>query len=311
VTRLKRISFRDVGLKYALSPFDPPVVHVDPGETLIIEVEDASSGQIRKRTDRRDRKSVPFGNPVVGPIYIRGAKRGSSISVSIIEITSSIGQGATYFSEFNEEYVPGTPILKFLGEKFPREPKICKIMNGQVYFSDELAMPYRPMVGTLGVAPHPEGEALSSSVLPGRHGGNMDLPDVCPASTIFLPVFHEGALLYIGDVHAVQGDGEISGTAVEMPAEVKIKVDLKDEYITWPMIENKDEVMFVATTSSGVSLEDAIRTAFLELAIWIEKKFGLNRFDALMLCGQIGKIRIGNLWTVATKIEKKYLDALK
>ncbi|HIE18479.1 TPA: hypothetical protein EYP75_02000 [Candidatus Bathyarchaeota archaeon] len=207
--------------------------------------------------------------------------------------------------------MPGTPILKFLGEKFPREPKICKIKNGQVYFSDELFLPYRPMIGTLGVAPHPEEEAFSSGVLPGRHGGNMDLPDVCPESTVILPVFHEGALLYIGDAHAVQGDGEISGTAVEMPAEVKIKVDLKDESLRWPMIENNDEVMFVSTTRNGVSLENAIRTAFLELALWIEEKFGLNRFDALMLCSQIGKIRIGNLWTVAAKIEKKYLEALK
>ncbi len=308
---MKRISFRDIGLKYALSPFDPPVVHIDPGETLIVEVEDASSGQIRKETDRRDRKSVPFGNPVVGPIYVRGAKRGGSISVSIIEITPSIGQGATYFSEFNEEYVPGTPILKFLGERFPREPRICKIRNGQVYFSDKLAIPYKPMIGTIGVAPQPEVEAFSSGVLPGRHGGNMDLPDICPSSTVFLPIFHDGALLYIGDVHAVQGDGEISGTAVEMPAEVKLKVDLKDEHLTWPMVENKNEVMVIATTSNGFSLEDAIRTAFLELAMWIEKNFGLSRFEALMLCGQVGKIRIGNLWTAAAKIEKKYLYALK
>jgi len=309
VTYLRRISFRDAGLKYALSPFDSPIVHVDPGETLLIEVEDASSGQIRKRTDKRDRRSVPFGNPVVGPIYVEGAEKGSSVSISIIEITPSIGQGITYFSEFNEEYVAGVPILRFLEKKFPREPKICKIENERVYFSDELSLPYKPMVGTIGVAPHPEEEAFSSGVLPGRHGGNMDLPEVCPASTIFLPVFHEGALIYIGDVHAVQGDGEISGTAIEMPAEVKIRVDLKDESLRWPMIENEDEVMFVATTSNGISLEDAIRTAFLELAIWIESKFGLNRFDALMLCSQIGKIRIGNLWTAAAKIEKKYLDS--
>ena len=69
--------------------------------------------------------------------------------------------------------------------------------------------------------------------------------------------------------------------------------------------------MVIATTSNSFSLEDAIRTAFLELAMWIEKNFGLSRFEALMLCGQVGKIRIGNLWTAAAKIEKKYLDALK
>lgn len=307
---MRRISFREVGLKYALSPFDEPVFYADPGETFIVEVEDASSGQIRKSTDRRDRRTVPFGNPVVGPIYVRGAERGKGISVSIIEIKPLIGQGATYFSEFNEEYVPGTPILRFLGEKFPREPKICKIADDRVYFSDRLILPYRPMVGTIGVAPQPEVGALSSGVLPGRHGGNMDLPDVCPSSSIHLPVFHDGGLLYIGDVHAVQGDGEISGTAVEMPAEIKLRADLKDEHFALPMIENQDEVMFVATTSGGISLEDAVRTAFMELAAWIEKNFGMDRFEALMLCGQIGRVRIGNLWTVAAKIEKRYLEAL-
>jgi acetamidase/formamidase len=168
------------------------------------------------------------------------------------------------------------------------------------------------MVGTIGVTPFLEAESISSGVLPGRHGGNMDLPDVAPSSTIFLPVYHKGALLYAGDVHAVQGDGEISGTAVEMPAEIKIKVGLlKGEPISWPRIETEAEVMSVVTTSAGRTLEDAIRTAFLELTLWMEEEYGLNRFEGLMLCCQVGKIRIGNLWTVAAKIEKKYLNALK
>ena len=96
-----------------------------------------------------------------------------------------------------------------------------------------------------------------------------------------------------------------------MPAEVNITVDLvKGESINWPRIETENEVMSVATTSAGRSLEDAIRTAFLDLITWMEKKYGLNRFDGLMLCSQIGKIRIGNLWTIAAKIERKYLNAI-
>ena len=139
----------------------------------------------------------------------------------------------------------------------------------------------------------------------------MDLPDIRPGSTVFLPVFHRGALLYVGDVHAAQGDGEISGTAIEMPAEVTLRVDLlEDEQIGWPRIETDSEVMFVATTSAGRSLEDAIRIAFLELVMWIEEKYGLKRFEGLMLCSQVGKIGIGNLWTAAAKIEKRYLDML-
>lgn len=309
---MKRVSFRDSGLKYTLSPSDEPVVRAEPGETVIVEVEDACSGQIRAKGDRRDRSKIPYGNPVVGPIYIEGAEKGSTVTVSIDGIRPTTGQGVTYFSEFNEGYIASPPIFRYMEVRLPRQPKICKIRDGQVYFTDSIVIPYQPMIGTIGVAPSLETESISSSVLPGRHGGNMDLPDVAPASTVFLPVFHEGALLYVGDVHAVQGDGEISGTAIEMPAEVKIRTGLLEgESTRWPRIETESEVMSVATTSAGRTLEDAIRTAFLELAVWIEEKHKLNRFDALMLCSQVGRIRIGNLWTVAAGIEKRYLNAIK
>ncbi len=305
---MKRISFRDIGLKYRLSPYDEPIARVVPKETLILEVEDACSGQIRNRGNFRDRSKIPFGNPVLGPIYIEGAEKRTSISVSIEEIRPTMSQGATYLSEFSESYLVASPLFKFMKTSLPREPKICKITDGLVHFTDEITIPYQPMVGTIGVAPHPEAESTSSSVLPGQHGGNMDLPDLGPGSTVFLPVFHKGGLLYVGDVHAVQGDGEISGTAVEMPAEVATKIDLIEESISWPRVETDREIMSVATTSAGRGLEDAIRIAFLELVMWIEEKYGLDRFDGLMLCSQVGRIRIGNLWTVAAKIEKKYLS---
>jgi acetamidase/formamidase len=312
VIELKRVSFKDTGLKYVLSPLDEPVAFVRPKETLVVEVEDAASGRLRKDDDYRNRGKNPYGNPVVGPIYVEGAEVGDVLSVMIGEITSTIGQGVTYLSEFNEGYVAGTPIVKFMGVEFPRKPRICRIDAGWVHFSPEIKLPYRPMVGTIGVAPRPEEEALSSSVLPGHHGGNLDLPDVQPTSTIFLPIFHKGALLYLGDVHAIQGDGEISGTAVEMPAEIQVTVDvLKAQSITSPRIETKQEIMCVATTSKIGALENAVRTAFLELITWMEAEYGINRFDGLMLCSQIGRIRIGNLWTVAAAIEKKYLTAAR
>lgn len=140
----------------------------------------------------------------------------------------------------------------------------------------------------------------------------MDIPEVAPGSTIFFPVYHEGALLYAGDVHAVQGDGEISGTAVEMPAKIRIRVDLlKGEAISWPRIETGGEVISVATASAGRTLEDTIRIAYLELALWLEERHGLDRFEGLLLCCQVGKIRVGNLWSIAAKIEKEYLNSIK
>ena len=303
---LKRISFKNVGLKYTLSPYDEPVIRIKPKETLIVDVEDAPSGQIRKNGDFRDRSKIPFGNPLVGPIYIEGAEKGNTISISIKDIKPTIGQGSTYLSEFNQRYLTDVPVLRFLNDNLPRRTKICKIKDGLVHF-DNLTIPYKPMIGTIGVAPHPQAESISSSVMPGQHGGNMDISDICPESTVFLPVFHKGALLYIGDAHAIQGDGEISGTAIEMPAELTIKVDLKNEHINWPRIETDREIMMVTTTSAARSFEDAIRIAFLELVMWMEKKCGMDRLDGLMLCSQVGRIRVGNLWAVAAAIEKKYL----
>lgn len=302
---VKRISFKDVGLKYTLSPYDKPILYIRPKEKVVVEVEDASSGQIRKEGDVRDRSKIPFGNPIVGPIYVEGAEAGKCLTVKVLDIRPTIGQGATYFSEFNERYLTDVPVLKFMGTRLPLKTKICKIEDKKVYFNN-IILPYKPMVGTIGVAPYPEAEGISSGILPGRHGGNMDIPDICPGATVFLPIFHKGGLLYIGDAHAIQGDGEISGTAVEMPAEIEIEVDLVDERIDWPRIENDNEIMCVATTAQGRSFEDAIRIAFLELVLLMEKRFGINRFDALMLCSQIGKIRVGNLWAVAAGVEKKY-----
>jgi amidase len=303
---MKRISFKQVGLKYTLNPYDEPIIRIKPKETIVVEVEDAPSGQIRKEGDVRDRDKIPFGNPVMGLIYIEGAEEGGTISVNIKDIKPTIGQGSTYLSEFNQRYLTDVPILRFLNSSLPRRTKICKIKGGAVQF-DDLTLPYRPMVGTVGVAPHPQAESISSSVMPGQHGGNMDISDICPGSTVFLPVFNEGGFLYIGDAHALQGDGEISGTAVEMPAELTIKVDIAKGSINWPRIETAHEIMVATSTSAARSFEDAIRTAFLELTMWMEEKCDIDRLDCLMLCSQVGRIRVGNLWTVAAAIEKKYL----
>lgn len=302
-----RVSFRDIGLRYTLSPYEKPVAYVKPGGLIVVEVEDASSGQIRKPGDVRDRGRIPFGNPLVGPIYVEGAKPGGSVIVTIEDIKPTIGQGAIYFSDFTERYLTEVPILRFMRTAFPYRMKICRIEGDTVFF-DGLKLPYKPMVGTIGTAPYLEVESVSSSLLPGRHGGNMDIPDICPGSRVSLPVFYEGALLYVGDVHAIQGDGEISGTAIEMPAEVALRIDISEQGLRWPRIESGEEMMCIATTGSGRSFEDAVRIAFLELALWIEERYGIDRFDGLMICSIAGKIRVGNLWSLAAKIEKRYLD---
>ena len=304
---MKRVSFRDVGLKYVLSPYEKPVAYLRPRETIVLETEDACSGQLRAEGDRRDHGKVPFSNPVVGPIYIEGAEKGGAIAVSIGEIKPTTGQGVTYLSR---NYLVGYPIRRFIDMDLAEASRVCEIRGGLIHFSKGITIPYRPMVGTIGVAPHPEKEGMSSQVLPSRHGGNMDLPEVSPGSTVYLPVYHKGGLLYVGDVHAAQGDGEICGTGIEIPAEVHITVDVVRESLTWPRIETPSEVMSVVTTGAMRTLQDAIRAAFLDLALWMEREYGLDRVEGLMLCSQVGRVRIGNLWTAAAKIEKSVLEQI-
>jgi amidase len=118
------------------------------------------------------------------------------------------------------------PLSAILGVEIPDRTRICLIRDGKVYFSEKLALPYEPMIGTIGTAP--EIEELSSGSL-GRHGGNMDFADICPMAKVYLPVNVSGALLYVGDVHVIQGDGEISGTGVEMPAKIRSRSTCFDQ----------------------------------------------------------------------------------
>jgi len=124
-----------------------------------------------------------------------------------------------------------------------------------------------------------------------------------------LPVFRPGALFGLGDVHAVQGDGEVCGVAVEVPAVVTLRFSLeKGRTIDWPRIESKDEIM---TVCSARPLEDAARLAFLELVDWMASDYGWDRMDAYMFLSIAAKVRMAQivdpLYTVVAKLSKRYL----
>lgn len=295
------------GLLYSLGPFYEPRLRIESGETLLVETEDAFWGQIRNPQDRRDTKATPYANPVCGPIYVEGAERGDTLAVEIGQIRPTRGQGATRISSW-WSYLSepaSTAYREFLSTNIPHGTRICPIRNGKVFFDKDRALPYEPMIGTIGTAP--EFESISSEK-PGPHGGNMDLPDVTCGNTLYLPVNVKGAYLYLGDAHATQGDGEICGTAIEMPAEIEATVRvIQGKRIDWPRIESQDWIAGVACSGAGIPLEEAVRVAFVELIRWLESDFGFDRWDAYQLCTQTAKVRLGNLWTIAAKIPKKYL----
>jgi len=135
----------------------------------------------------------------------------------------------------------------------------------------------------------------------------MDLPDVCVGNTIYLPIYVDGALLHLGDVHAIQGAGEITGNGVEGPSECSLTIDLfKRRRISMPRIESAEHIMAVACSGIG-SLQDAVRVAYIQLVFWVEEDFGFDRSEAFQLCGQVDCLRLGNLWAVAAKFPKEYL----
>lgn len=291
---------------YTISPNNKPRLTVDPGEELVVETEDAFSGQIRKRGDRRNLQTVPYANPQSGPIYVNGAKKGDTLAVKIGDIQPLIGQGATRIVSFWYAAKYDSALTsRFLGnDEIPHGTRICPISQGKVHFG-EFAIPYRPMIGTISTADPVE---TYLSWFPGPHGGNMDLPQITAGATVYLPVRVDGALLHIGDAHAVQGDGELSGAAVEMPARTTLKVDLlKDMPIEWPRLEDDSALYSVAATQAGRGLEDAMRVAFMDLILWLESAYNLDRWDAFSLLTLVSQVRVGNFWTVAVGMPKKYL----
>jgi acetamidase/formamidase len=161
------------------------------------------------------------------------------------------------------------------------------------------------------VAPS-DGE-VRSSVVPAEFGGNMDAPEVSVGNTLYLPVNVKGALLYMGDGHAAMGDGEVAGTAIEVPLKVRLRVRLiQGKAIEWPRFENEHEIM-----AAGIyrPVDDALRIAFTQLVSWIHADYGLSELDAYELLSQVGKTHLTEMvdpnYVVVASIDKKYLPPKK
>lgn len=288
-----------------LSPYVEPIATIKPCETLEVETWDAFGGVIRPGqtySEAMERGVELQPNPVTGPLYVEGAEPGGILIVDILDIElPKLGAQAV---------IPGFGALEGWLRRLDSETKFYRISGGRVLYERRDGRVYeleaQPFIGTIGVAP--AFEAIIS-LSPGPHGGNMDCPDVRPGSRLMLPVFRQGGLLSLGDVHALQGDGEICGTAVEVPAVVRLRIDVeRGRRINWPRIESEDEIMAVC---SARPLEDAVRLAFLELIEWMASDYGWDRMDAYMFLSLTAKIRVAQvvdpLYTVVAKLPKSLL----
>ncbi len=283
-------------LVYEFSRHEQPRLRIEPGETVVVESEDAFSGQIRTDADRRDRVKMPLSNPQTGPIWIEGAEPGDALAVTIEAIRPLIGQCATRTGDARQ-------LAEWLGGDCPHGTHVCPIRDGVIHWSDKVRIPYAPMLGCIGTAP----DITVPGTLPaGPHGGNMDIVEVRPGSTVLLPVFVPGGYLYLGDAHAAMGHGELSASGLEMPAESVITVRLlKNKRLAWPRIETESEIMAVV---SGAPMERSAAQAFAQLILWMEQDFGWNRWRAYDLLTHVGRLSIGyyGIGTAAAKISKHY-----
>ncbi len=292
---MKRITLGP--LRYEFSRHTEPRLRIEPEETVVVEMEDALSGQIRSKDDRRDKRTMPYSNPLTGPIWVEGAEPGDALAVSIGAIRPSLAQCCTRTADPKQ-------LSEWLGTDCPHGTRVCPIVDDRIYWSDELTIPYAPMLGCIGTAPD---WGVPSTGPAGSHGGNMDIVETCPGSTILLPVFVPGGLLYVGDAHAAMGHGELSATGLEMAAEAEITVGLlKQKRIPGPRIESRTEIMTVA---SGPPMERAIAQAYAWLILWMEDEFGWDRWEAYDLLTHVGLISVGyyGIGTVATKVPRRYL----
>ncbi|WP_149539630.1 acetamidase/formamidase family protein [Siccirubricoccus phaeus] len=279
--------------RYVYGPYAAPVLRIRPGDVVVAETHDAFEGKIRSESDSPSALlKMPFLNPQNGPIAVEGAEKGDALAVHILSILPRGPQpvGTTaLIPEFGGLVATGTTAM--LNKPLPeRVKKMVVTPEGGVVFSDRVTLPYEPFIGTLGVSP--EIEAVSS-LQPDYWGGNMDLPDVAPGAVVYFPVHHKEAFLYLGDCHGRQGDGELCGVAVEIPAYATVQVDLiKGWSIPGVRLETEE---FIMSVGSARPMEDAARIAYRDLIRWLVDDYGYEESEAYFLCTQAGKMRVGNM----------------
>lgn len=295
-----------------------PVLSVKPGTIIESWTEDCYDGLVTSPTDIPS-KIIPANhdNPQTGPFFVEGAEPGDTLAVRILKLEPALPYGiSSSFPFFGA--LTATDYTAMLHEALPEKVWWYDVdkAKGTVKFralkgTQTADIPMRPFLGCLGVAPA-RGE-VRWTVTPEAYGGNMDCPEVCEGNTIYLPVNVKGALLYIGDGHLVQGDGEIISTAVEAALNVRIQVDvIKGKTISWPRLESDTEIM---TMGSYRPLEDAYRIAHKAMVDWLVADYGFDMMDAYQLLSQVGKAQVSQAvdpnYTVLARFPKKYLPIKK
>ena len=254
----------------------------------------------------------------VGPIYVEGATTGDMLKIGIVKVRPNHALAASQvYSDFGG--LATDTRVRLLNDPIPARRYVWRLDTPRMVGVTEMPksrvkrmeIDLQPMLGRVAVAPR--GDEAFAGLWPGDFGGNMDAQEVREGTTVYLPIFHDGAYFYFGDGHARQGHGEVAGTGLETSMDVVLRIDVvKGRTIDWPRLEDKDHIMVVG---SGRPLIDAFRLAHVELIEWMEQEYGFDKLDAYTLVGQVGESTVANIvdpaYSVVAKIRKRYLGSAR
>ena len=286
-----------------------PVLRIKPGAVV-------ESRSFSRPGDYYERAGGAWPGEV-GPFHIEGATPEDTLVIKILKLQLNRDTAVSSVTPNGISAVAGDSRTRMLNDPLParrfvwqldraRNMGILDLPNSA---SKRIEVPLRPMLGRLAVAP--AGTEAFGGLWPGNFGGNMDSSDAREGTTVYLPIFHHGALFYFGDVHALQGDGEIVGSGLETTADVTFQFDLiKGRQIRWPRMEDANDIMVAGSIRP---LVDAFRIAHVELIEWLVDEYGFERMEAYQVVSQAGHSRIANVvdpnYTVMAKFPKKLLPA--
>jgi amidase len=307
----RTIDFEPTKFEREFSARVPPVLRVWPGDAVRTRSVDAAG------IDEKGVRRVLGGNPLTGPFYVEGAMPGDVLAVTITRLrlnrdTAVSGNGFVSRA-MTPDYArdakdPGEGAVYW---RLDRQRGVATLETPSEPLK-AFSVPVKPMLGCVGVAPHPAGAPLPTQDS-GSIGGNMDFNLVTEGTTVYLTVNAPGALLYVGDGHAVQGDGELTGSALETSLDIELRTDvIREKWFRAPRLENADYLMAMGLEGS---LDDALRSATTELARWLQEDYALSAGDASLVLGTsvgyaISEVADRNVGVVA-KIPKTAVASLK
>lgn len=284
-----------------------PELRIADGDQVVTETLDAIG------VDKNGATLSQGPNPMNGPIFIEGAEPGDSLRVFIDAMRPIRDTGWTRdvlaTNVVDPDMVRDLPVSERITWLIDRDNQTAQLKTPSPGL-DKFIVPLEPMIGCFGVAPS-HGQAISTTTS-AQNGGNMDYRRFCPGTIVDLPVAVPGALFYLGDCHALQGDGEIVGTGIETCYEVTLTFTvIKSQTIIWPRGETADDIF---TIGNARPLDQALQHATSEMARWLMDGYGLDIRGASHLMGQTVRYDIGNVYdpayTVACRIPKQWLKKL-